>query len=451
MKAAVTERLEDYRRRIGKFPVQHAVVDRLAGEYAGKFDEMQLLYLHVYAPVLTAYVEQVLQDAVQAGKKRLYFLARDAYPMYQAARLISAARNYCIECRYLRVSRYSMRLPEYQILRENCVERICTGGMDVTFDKIMRRAGLTPQESAEIAELCGYEPDNILVYREIMKLKAELKCVPRFLQYTYNHSKAAFADTIGYLEQEGMFEDVPYALVDSGWIGTLQQSIQNLLRTRQKKRCLEGWYFGLYEIPHGESPEQYHSFYFHPHGGMKRKIYFSNCLFETIYSHAEGMTLGYQKENGRFVPLLSSRPNPNAGRLFKSGKVLAAYVNEYLTMTGCRQMTHDGAALCESLLPEAMGRPRQWEVDACGDSLFCDDILEGTMQCVAAKLTTDEIACQGSACRIAAMLGIGKKAVKDSAWMEGSIVRKKDECASELRSVARYKRLVYIRKALKRW
>lgn len=449
MREAVTERLEAYRRSLAKFPVRQSIIDVIGQGGAGTLGEAQNLYLHVYAPVLVAYVEWVLQNAVQTGKRRLYFLARDAYPMYLAARRICQKRGYQIECRYLRVSRYAIRLPEYHLLRENCVERICVGGIRITFEKVMKRAGLTPEEIAEIAVLCGYAPDHILTRREILNLKEILKNTPQFLLYIYSHSRDAVENTVGYLEQEGMTEEIPYALVDSGWTGTLQQSIQNLLRTVQKERFLEGYYFGLYEIPHGEKRWQYHGFYFEPWGGIRRKVYFSNCLFETIFSHAEGMTLGYRKENGRFVPIRSAGQNPNAGTLSRNEEVLAAYLNAYLRLSACEKTGANAAEVCERLLAKAMGKPEKWEVEAYGGSLFCDDVLEGTMQSVAAALDREEIQRQGLLYRIPVMLGLRKGTVKDSAWMEGSIVREEGSGAAALRSVAAYKRMLYVRKALR--
>ena len=84
-----------------------------------------------------------------------------------------------------------------------------------------------------------------------MQLKDCLKKIPLLFHYIDSHSKEAYGTAIGYLTQEGLLEPVSYALVDSGWIGTIQQSIEHLLRQKQPDRKLEGYYFGLYEIPKG--------------------------------------------------------------------------------------------------------------------------------------------------------------------------------------------------------
>ena len=279
------------------------------------------IYERVLAPTLYEFVVWVLQGALQSGTKRLYFLARDGYQMYLAARQLCKQYDLDIECRYLKVSRYAVRVPEYHLLGERCLERICVGGIDVTFEKIMQRAALTDKEAEEIAALAGYTENyrKVINYHEVMQLKDRLKKIPLLFHYIDRHSKEAYGTAIGYLTQEGLLEPVPYALVDSGWIGTIQQSIEHLLRQKQPDRKLEGYYFGLYEIPEGEERENYHSFYFTPWGEIKRKVHFSNSLFEAVFSAPEGMTLSYRTESGKdkiiYVPVTDSRENLNRERI----------------------------------------------------------------------------------------------------------------------------------------
>lgn len=98
-----------------------------------KIQSEKEIYKCVLAPTLYEFVLWVLQEALQSGKKRLYFLARDGYQMYLAARQLCKQYDLDIECRYLKVSRYAVRVPEYHLLGERCLERICVGGIDVTF------------------------------------------------------------------------------------------------------------------------------------------------------------------------------------------------------------------------------------------------------------------------------------------------------------------------------
>lgn len=315
------------------------------------------IYKRVLAPTLYEFVVWVLQKALQSGKKRLYFLARDGYQMYLAARQLCKQYDLDIECRYLKVSRYAVRVPEYHLLGERCLERICVGGIDVTFEKIMQRAALTDKEAGEIAALAGYMENyrKVINYHEVMQLKDRLKKIPLLFHYIDSHSKEAYGTAIGYLTQEGLLEQVPYALVDSGWIGTIQQSIEHLLRQKQPDRKLEGYYFGLYEIPEGERKENYHSFYFTPWGEIKRKVHFSNSLFE---AEAYGSLL--------FSDDVREDNNQKVSADFSEQEIKNHHLlNRLLIMTGVRKkVLHESAwiegsiATCRTLNERGRARNR---------------------------------------------------------------------------------------------
>ena len=450
-------RLKKYRnlvRRLGSDSCQ--ALDACLQETDDKLDLSDKLYLHVFAPVLTAYVEWVLGDARKNGIRRLYFLARDAYPMYLAAKEICQSRHLGIDCRYLRVSRFALRSAEYALLGEECLDYICTGGIDVTFRKITRRAGLTPAEAEEIAKLLGYigKEEDVLAYAQLTQIKEQLRQTPRFLDLVFIHADENYPLVMNYLIQEGLLEDIPWAIVDSGWVGTLQRSLQRLLNSYDDEngRCsVSGYYFGLYEIPKGEDKSHYHTFFFSPENHISRKVHFSNCLFECVYSEPAGMTLGYRKGgDGKFLPVLESHGNPNGERLQRDNELLQRYVIALMReKKHIRTPLFYRTAICGKLFSKMMAWPSKAELVCFGDRLFCDDVREGNMQPVAACLTAGEIRCQRLPGKALIMLGLKKKTIHESAWIEGSIVRACKNARLELLHARLYKYIVYIRKHLK--
>lgn len=369
--------------------------------------------------------------------------------MYVAAREICRARGWEIDCRYLKVSRFAMRLPEYHLLGKACLERICVAGIRVTFEKIMRRAGLNEEEILAVAGATGFQDqtDRELLYPEIMALKPVLAECPLFMQLVWHRSKKAYPCAMAYLEQEGLFDDVPYALVDSGWVGTLQLTLEHLLQTKQPNRRLKGYYFGIYEIPRETGPEQYRGFYFGPKNGLRRKVHFSNCLFETVFSASEGMTLGYCRTASGIEAKESIRANCNAEDLKRYNGLLKRFLNIY-----CGKAPVNGKVSCPvspKILSAFMGHPQSWEVQAFGDKLFCDDVLEGTLQEVAAVLSEDEIHSQRLIQKAMLMLGLKKAVLHESAWIEGSIVRCGLHVRRNLAQARLYKYFLYLRKLWK--
>lgn len=413
-------------------------------------DEEETLYVSVFAPAAIEFVRWILADSLRRGIKRLYFLARDAYSMYLVAKTICNKLAIDIECRYLCVSRYAMRVPEYHLIGEKCIDRICVGGIDVTFRKILMRAGLSPEEIDMAAEELGYAgtSEKILNYSEICDLKSKLKTKKDLLAKIYDISKKEYKNAVGYLCQEGILEDVEYALVDSGWIGTLQQSVRNILRSAGREKALQGYYFGMYELPAGERPCDYRCFYFSPKNGLRRKVYFSNCLFESIFSAPDGMTIKYEEKDGRYIPVHLSGQNPNGKFINARIKSLENYTKIWLE--NVKDISSDiDYAMLEKLLAGCMGLPSFLETEILGKGLFSDDVLENTMKNVAAELSQDEIKTQRLISRILIMLGIKKQVIHESAWIEGSVVQGGHNVKINLRHVRIYKYFVYLKKRLK--
>lgn len=448
------------------------------------------LYVMVLAPVLVEYVSWVLDEACHRGIKRLYFLARDGYQMYLAAQNLCRIKNIPVECRYLKVSRYAMRLPEYHLLGEKCLEHICIGGIDVTFERIMKRAGLSDEEARETARRMSHDADyrRILHYKEVIQLKEELRQQPLFFEDIYRHSRQEYQPAIKYLQQEGLFETISYALVDSGWVGTLQKTISHLVG----KEKLEGFYFGMYEMPEGADAACYHSFFFGANWGLRRKVHFSNCLFEAIFTSPEGMTLRYEERNGTWFAVPDFHENPNKEQLLATDKLLQQYlsiyeqayekkgtgiINEKTTEAVGKRIGEKtnrrknesvkkrigektnrrknesarkkaDAKFVEKLLSRFMGRPTELEVTAYGNLLFSDDVLEGNLKKVAADLTAEEIRGQRFVNKAMIMLGFRKGEIHESAWLEGSIIKEGSHVRTALRHAALYKYFIYLRKII---
>lgn len=400
-------------------------------------------FMYVWAPAIVEYVEWVLADAIASGKKKLYFLARDGWMMYHIAQKIIDRRALDIEARYLKVSRYAIRSAEYCLLGEESLELICVGGIDISFEKLMKRALLTDEEARHIAALSGYEEKykTILNYRQIQDLKEKLKEIKQLFIYIEQHSKLNYENTIGYLTQEGLLEDTPYALVDSGWIGTLQMSIQHLLSAGfGEERRIYGYYYGLYNVPKNVAKEQYKSFYF----GQKsvwRKVYFSNCLFETVLSSPDGMTVGYSHEGEKFVAIESANPNPNANELMQFKNLALIYADEYLRGE-CGQKRP-----CKALA-RLMSKPTQEEARLYGKMKFCDDIIEHTLQPLAAEWKTKDIKKQRFINKLLIKMNIRKQELHESAWPEGSITNHGGMVCWNLMQERMYKIFMYTRKAI---
>ena len=457
-------------------------------ERAARLSVDTRLYLYGFVPAIMEFAGWVLEEAVRSGRKRLYFLSRDGYQIYLAACKLVELRKLPVECRYLYVSRYAMRVPAYHLDMDGCLDRICSGGLEVTLERILRRAALTEEEACEVARRIGRRE----TYREVLNRSqtAELKEIlgrePQFLQRVKEHSMEAYENAMGYLQQEGLLSAVPYAIVDSGWVGTCQQTLQRLLQSRMPDIRVEGYYFGLYEIPVRADAQDYHGWYFSPRTGLNRKVHFSNSLFEAVCSAEQGMTVGYgrengvcsaeqgivvgyDRENGRYLPQLDPAGNPNGAFLRRSLEALQSFLEIYggsgevcgKTAGTCgvkhrfsirRHFELFGARnLVKKRFTLLMARPSLVETESYGGLFFSEDVLTGNDREVAAPLRQEEIRDLYILRRLAILNGWKKGNIHESAWAEGSIVRCGSNIRKNLRHTRWYKYLVYGRKQCKAW
>ena len=419
------------------------------------------------APALCSYVLWVLDRAMESGVKRLYFLARDAYFMYRTAKMFCSAFNFPVDCRYLSCSRYSVRIPMYHLDLDEALGYICRGGIDVTTAKILNRAGLSKKEREEVfaglrAGGFSYGPDDPVPYAELENIKKILKECPLFVGYLTENSKKAMPLLEGYLKQEGLSDDVPMALVDSGWVGSMQKVLNRALDYIKEKQPgetkktapLEGYYWGLYELPEGVDPESYHCYYFSPGYNIVQKIYFSNCLFEAVFSAPHGMTMGYSKENGRYFPVYGEIPKAQKAFMEENDMRFCAFADKFIlkakeNFSGGAFSGREASRNMETvyrLLRCFMGNPCLREAEVFGRLHFSDDVLDYKSQELAADLSEEELTANHAVNKILSMLGIKRGFLRESAWYEASAVLGQKNVRRHLRGYAGYKRLLYMRK-----
>ncbi len=435
------------------FEAYENACDELGKDLSEKEMLSSRLYLMCFAPAIITFVKYVLTDSDKRGIKRLYFLSRDGYQMYLAATRIKELLGLETEIRYLNVSRFSMRVPGYKLDIESAVESLCTGGIDVTPERIIRRSGITAQECEAVLKETGlYEDRNrILNYREILGIREIVKKSSILRESMLRLSEEAYGPATSYLTQEGLLEGKA-ALVDSGWIGTQQEAILKLLKSIDKDADLYGYYFGMYEYPEDirhnkDKRDKYNAFYFSPEKGLLRKVRFSNSLFEAVITSDEGMTVGYEKENGRVVPVR------------KENKLPSDTVKGNINALKCLLAKLDADALSD--LPDIKGtlgmfmsHPGETELSCYGDIPFSDDILDSNIKKIAADLTTEEIRDQRFFNKLKIIKGKTKREIKESGWLEGSAVKcsladERFDANRELIHIRFYKCLIYLRKTVK--
>lgn len=474
MSINMQRRYEQYREILKKSELLEYPVKQLSEEYRTiaerKYQIQEQTSYCVLAPALNGFIVWVLQNAMKNGIKRLYFLARDGYFMYRIAQRYCEELCLPVECVYLCCSRYSLRIPAYHTDMEEALSYICRGGIDVTLQKILDRSGITWEEQKNVLKQLELprdfleDPDAVIPYAKLGEIRDALRKCTYFFQCVESHSKAAMPALVGYLSQEGLLEAKKAALVDSGWVGSMQKILNRTLRNMGRKEALEGYYWGIYELPEGVDPTGYHCYYFSPKKELRAKVYFSNCLFESIFSAPHGMTLGYRKREAHYEPYFSECSRSRRMFMEETELYLMRYTELFL-----RQLKRSHLKKTDFQNPELqrqelmkldwkkarkitgellrlfMGHPARSEAACYGTLRFSDDVLDTDTKQTAEKMSEQELCENHVWNKILVMFGIRKKYIKESAWYEGSAALSGKNVKKHWRQYAVYKYLLYIR------
>lgn len=404
-------------------------------------------------PILFEYIWWTLRKAKEDGIRRLYFLARDGYVMYQIANIICEKFQLDIECCYLYCSRIAWRLPQYHLQKEACLNKICLMGIDITLDKILERGSLNSKEKQEVykrLEISDGEELKILSRLEIAEYRSKLEHCEGFLETVYAHSKKAYAATMGYLEQMGLLEDIPYAIVDTGWTGSMQESLNELLQSKGKAEKVKGFYFGIYNLPDSLDPNDVSAFFFAKKEQKKHKVYFNNCLFECLCGAMDGMTIRYELQEEKYVPVFYTKSNRNVECWDLEGQieVLLCYARNAAEQIQFADYQHNKSLMLVHKLCKAfMTFPTRDEANCYGDYIFSDDVTEKHVQKIAVEMTEREIRENHVVPKIMVSFGLKKMSTwyRQTCWLEGSVAREKRryEGYHKLNTVL-YKWMLYI-------
>lgn len=328
------------------------------------------------APVLVEFVRWLLKEADRRRIKVLYFLARDGFVLKKIAEKICREQSIKIECRYLYCSRLALRIPSYHLIGDEAYDMIFIGGYHVMIKSFFERAGIPEDKYEIILREAGFS-QNVDIARELSKPEIRIVREKLLLSETFKRSIIDISVqnynlAIGYFNQEKLLNQEIIAIVDSGWTGSMQRSLRQLLERAGYQGKLVGFYFGLFEEPKDTKDGEYLSWYFSKRTAKNNKILFCNNLFECILSAPHGMTLRYSKVGEIYKPVLNSPPNNSIlslvnmqieGILDGVDKIIRS--SEWSTKETCAKILH-----------RLMAHPTRTEVELYGAFMFCDDSTE---------------------------------------------------------------------------
>ena len=408
----------------------------------------------VMTPILNLFVVWLLKEAERKKIRHLFFLARDSYPLYLIAGQYCEKLQLKLKCSYFYCSRYSLRVPMYSENTQEALDHVCRGGIDVTLRQILIRSGFELQKAEELREYfeMDRELDAVIPYPELKNIKKELSANKKYMEMLRSVSTSKRDTVYRYFRQEGMLEE-KIGIVDSGWTGTTQKSINKIRKKCGCRTGVEGYYFGLYETPPGYDPRKYHSFYFSPKKEIMNKVFFSNCFVETILSAPHGTTMGYKETDGRIVPVLAPYRAENKEKTEAFLETLKSYTGRMMSLCSADDIRktdiRKDRAILQKSLRSFMWNPSPGEAEYYGTLQFSDDLLDDHMQDLAVRMSQKQLRENHFGNKILTAFGIRKKHIHESAWYEASVTRSGHAGVTHKISYSCYKLFSYIKKGIR--
>ncbi len=282
----------------------------------------------VAAPALAAFVLWVLRRAEELELKRLYFLSRDGQIMLKIARILAPALGSRCELRYLYGSRAAWCSPSLAGFDNDLLDWLLPPGLACSMRSALGRLHLAPERfEAELLSR-GFAPggwDRELSPAQASHLRGLLQ-EERFQQTLRAEAAQGHPLLLKYLRQEGLFDEAPWAMVDIGWHGTLQDSLGRLL-AGAGGRAPHGFYCGASGLPDNSTGGVREAFFAdarlsqNPHGqnlqnqdscGENQDEILARIVtpLEAFCVANHGQVLGYAEEGGQVQPVLDGAVDP---------------------------------------------------------------------------------------------------------------------------------------------
>jgi FMN phosphatase YigB (HAD superfamily) len=271
--------------------------------------------LHLaFTMLLIGFTLHVLAEARRRGIRRIYFLARDGYlPLLLARRLIARSGE-AIELRYLQVSRQSIVLPSCIDDPASLVPDIAAGLQGRPLDTALEFAGVDAETTAALLRGIGLDPGPCRTATQAVECVGQLLATNS--PVVTEHLRKWRGTALAYLAQEGFLEAGPRLIVDVGWRGTTQVALGKLAGIEAAD--IAGCYLGLWPaaLRPGLDPSTASGYLFtfgHPkrlHDIVREGF----ILLEMVFSAPHGTVTHYVQQDGRFVPVHATEPEPGGSR-----------------------------------------------------------------------------------------------------------------------------------------
>ena len=252
-------------------------------------------------PLYTGFTNWIYQMTYKYDN--IFFLARDGYIIEKIFKLFPNNKY----TKYLYCSRKSVQIPTMLSGESKDIIYYVLNNIEsqITLKELFKNCKLeTKAEYEKILKLYGFNSFEEKITQN--KKYDALKCILAVFDDAKPRIKEEREIVKKYLIQEGLDKFDTVNIVDVGWGGSIQRSIQKVL-----DKNVRGYYFGTINIENDDFNFSSFGYMFDQDNDIydKAVIFSKVMMYELIFSAPHGSVERYEEKNGKIEPVLKNNDN----------------------------------------------------------------------------------------------------------------------------------------------
>lgn len=261
-----------------------------------KIDYWEKFGIQYLVPIYLGFTNWIFQMTYNCDN--LFFIARDGYII---EKIFSLFPNHKYT-KYIYCSRNSIQIPAMLSGSRDTMIKSILGSWNenITLKKMFNLCKLEIKDEYEnIIKLYGFNSFDEKVSK--IKKYSAFKCVCAVFDDVEFKIRKDAELAKEYLIQEGLNDFDIINVVDVGWGGSIQESIQSIL-----DKEVRGYYFGTINVGKYDFMSKSFGYMFDQDNDIfdKTKIFSQVMMYELIFSAPHGSTENYEKKDGKIFPIL---------------------------------------------------------------------------------------------------------------------------------------------------
>lgn len=277
--------------------IVNSIISGLIKNNANVNNYYEELGFNVLGPLLTGFVQWIHNKYIESDVNKICFLARDSYIIHRLYEALFPND----EIEYIYVSRRSLTIPCLVNSKsmDDLLLMVPFIGRTETPESFLKKLGIYNQKVVrQIEEIAGD-----VIYRNDLKQEQGKIIYDIIKEYIIVNSRSEMITCMNYLIEK--FDKESVFIVDLGWYGTIQKSLERLFSMNSIPVELHGLYLGKLLRDNEQSDTINASSYaFNEMDIESRNLFAYSGLIEIFFSAPHGTTRNYIPFQEKSIPKL---------------------------------------------------------------------------------------------------------------------------------------------------